>query len=219
MKYKAVIFDMDGTLLNTLEDLAVSTDYALRKCGYPERTLDEVRGFVGNGVERLISLSVPDGTKKDDELRCLEIFKKHYAANSRIYTKPYDGIAELLFRLKDINIKIGVVSNKFHAALTVLCDDFFGSLTDYAVGSKQGIPKKPSPECVFECMNALGCTAGETLYVGDSEVDVMTAENAGLKCAGVLWGFRDEALLKTLGTDYIVSKPSEIYDIVIGEKI
>ncbi len=214
MKYKAVIFDMDGTLIDTLDDLADSTNFALRSMGFPKRTKAEIKSFVGNGVERLISLSVPRCASKEDKQKCIEIFKANYAENSKNKTKPYDGIIELLQQLKRKNIKTGVVSNKYHPALIKLCEYYFGELIDYAVGEREGVPKKPSPECVYECMEKLGCQKHQTLFIGDSDIDVLTAKNAGLCCVGVLWGFRDENLLRTEGAEHIVKSPSEIIDIL-----
>ncbi|MGI6746405.1 MAG: Phosphoglycolate phosphatase [Firmicutes bacterium ADurb.Bin300] len=216
MKYKAVIFDMDGTLLDTLDDLADSTNFALGSMGFPQRTKAEIKAFVGNGVERLISLSVPRSISKEDKQKCIEIFKAHYAENSRNKTKPYEGILELLKLLKKKKIKTGVVSNKYQPALIKLCTEFFEELIDFAVGEKAGVPKKPSPECVYECMEKLGCEKQQTLFIGDSDIDVLTAKNAGLCCVGVLWGFRDENLLKTAGAEYIVKSPLEIVDIIIN---
>lgn len=216
MKYNAVIFDMDGTLLDTLGDLTDSANYALCATGFPERTQDEIKSFVGNGVERLITLCLPSGAAEEDYLSCLEKFKAHYAANSRVKTKPYDGVLELLASLKETGVKTGVVSNKFHTALTELCGEFFGTLIGYAVGEKTGVAKKPAPECVFECMSFLRCKNSETLFVGDSDIDILTAKNARLDCAGVSWGFCGEELLKSRGADYIVRKPLEILKIVNG---
>ena len=216
MKYRAVIFDLDGTLLDTLQDLRDAVNYALRQNGYPERTTGEIRQYVGNGVERLIRRSVPEGTCAHEEARCLTVFKERYAAHSRVKTHAYEGISELLFALKSDGVKIGVVSNKLHPAVAALCRDFFSGLIDYAVGEREGVPRKPAPDCVFECMDQLGVKTGETLFVGDSEVDMLTANNAGLDSVGVLWGFRDEALLHASGAGRIAAKPEDILMIVRG---
>ncbi len=219
MKYKAVIFDMDGTLLDTLEDLRDSVNFALGQCPYPLRATDEIRQFVGNGVERLIALSVPEGASDDDRARCLAVFKERYAAHSRVKTHAYDGIPELLTALKANGIKVGVVSNKLHAAVDGLCQDFFMDLVDYAVGEREGVPKKPAPDCVYDCMAHLGENSVETLFVGDSDIDILTAKNAGLDSVGVLWGFRDEALLRAAGAGFIVKHPKEILAIIGGEPV
>lgn len=210
MKYNTVIFDMDGTLLDTLSDLKNSTNFALKACGYPERTLEEVRSFVGSGVKRLIELSVPEGTSKKEKEKCLNIFEEHYLTHSRIETKPYSGIIELLTELKKRGIKTGVVSNKYHEALVSICKHFFGTLIDYAVGEKDGVPKKPAPDAVFECLRQLDSEKHEAIYVGDSDVDIKTAKNAELFLVGVSWGFRDEKFLRDNGANVIISQPLEL---------
>ncbi len=213
MKYKAVVFDMDGTLLDTLRDLANSTNFALKACGFPEKTVDEVKSFVGNGVKKLITLAVPKGTSKEAEKECLLIFQEHYLIHSQVDTKPYDGIVDLLTELKKRGIKTGVVSNKYHEALVSVCDRFFGSLIDYAVGEKEGMPKKPAPDSVFECLKQLGSTKRDTIYVGDSDVDIKTAKNAELFFVGVSWGFRSEKFLRDNGADTIINLPIELFSL------
>lgn len=223
---KTVIFDLDGTLLNTLEDLKNSTNFAMRKFGYPERTLEEVRGFVGNGVRKLIERAIfnyseeyykqenslpscPHAFCSSDIDRCLECFKKHYSENMYNKTAPYDGILEVLNELHNNGIKIGVVSNKFDAAVKELCKKYFKDLVDIAIGQSEDVLAKPSPTGVLKVMEILGADKNSTVYVGDSDVDVMTAKNANLSCIGVLWGFRDKENLK--GADFIIDKP---YDII-----
>lgn len=215
MKYKAVVFDMDGTLLDTLKDLANSTNFALKACGFPKRTADEIKSFVGNGVKKLIELSVPEGTSKEEKEKCLIIFEKHYLAHSQVDTKPYDGIIDLLTELKKRGIKTGVVSNKYHEALISVCDRFFGSLIDYAVGEKEGVPKKPAPDAVFECLKQLNSTKQDTIYVGDSDVDIKTAKNAELFFVGVSWGFRDEKFLRDNKADTIINVPTALLSLQI----
>ena len=207
---KAVIFDLDGTLLNTLEDLKESTNFALRTFNYPERTLEEVRCFVGNGVRKLIERAVPEDCKNIDE--CLEIFKKNYSENMCNYTQAYNGILKILEELHKDKVKIGVVSNKFDTAVKGLCKKYFDDLVDIAIGQNDDIPKKPAPDSVLKAMKILNSDKNSTLYAGDSDVDVQTARNAGLRCIGVTWGFRTRDYLK--GADFIVDNPDEIVKIV-----
>lgn len=205
-----VIFDLDGTLLNTLEDLKNSTNYALNEFGYESMTLEQVRQYVGNGVRRLIELAIPNGEANSDFEECLAIFKKHYAKNMYNNTKPYYGIVEVLESLKQQGIKTGVVSNKFDAAVKKLCEKYFGSLIDIAIGESDKVKKKPAPDSVFEAMNQLGSTKSETIYVGDSDVDAKTANNAGLTCVGVTWGFRDRCVFDDNGVENIIDSPQEL---------
>ncbi len=207
---KAVIFDLDGTLLNTLEDLKESTNFALCKFKYPERSLEEVRCFVGNGVRKLIERAVPENCKNVEE--CLEVFKKNYSENMYNHTKPYNGILKILKELHDKNLKIGVVSNKFDSAVKELCKKYFGDLVDVAIGQNDDVPKKPAPDGVLKAMKQIGTDKNSTIYAGDSDVDVKTAKNAGLKCIGVTWGFRDRSNLE--GADFIIDTPDEIINIV-----
>ena len=207
---KAVVFDLDGTLLNTLDDLKESTNFALRKFNYPERTLEEVRCFVGNGVRKLIERAVPEDCKNIDE--CLEVFKNNYSENMYNHTQAYNGILKILEELHKDKVKIGVVSNKFDSAVKELCKKYFGDLVDTAIGQNDDVPKKPAPDGVLKAMKILGSDKNSTIYAGDSDVDVQTAKNAGLKCIGVTWGFRTKDYLK--GADFIVDSPDEILKIV-----
>ena len=210
MMYNTVIFDLDGTLLNTLEDLTDSVNYALGKFGYPLRTIDEIRRFVGNGVKVLMDLAVPKGTSAEDTAKCLEVYRKHYSENLQNKTGPYDGIPEMLNNLKEMGIKLAVVSNKYDSAVKALCKDYYKDYIQVAIGESQGVAKKPAPDSVFAALKELGATQEEALYVGDSDVDVHTAHNAGLKCVGVTWGFRNREILKAEGADYIIDKPEEL---------
>lgn len=207
---KAVVFDLDGTLLNTLDDLKESTNFALRKFNYPERTLEEVRCFVGNGVRKLIERAVPEDCKNIDE--CLEVFKNNYSENMYNHTQAYNGILKILEELHKDKVKIGVVSNKFDSAVKDLCKKYFGDLVDTAIGQNDDVPKKPAPDGVLKAMKILGSDKNSTIYAGDSDVDIQTAKNAGLKCIGVTWGFRAKDYLK--GADFIVDSPDEILKIV-----
>lgn len=207
---KTVIFDLDGTLLNTLEDLKDAANFALSEFGYPKRSLEEIRCFVGNGVRKLIERAVPKDCENIDE--CLCFFKKNYSANMCNNTVPYNGILKILKDLQDNGVKIGVVSNKFDSAVKELCKKYFGNLVDIAVGQSDDVSKKPAPEGVFKVMKELGADKNSTVYIGDSEVDVQTAKNSGLPCIGVTWGFRNKNDLQ--GADYIIDNPCDIISVI-----
>lgn len=211
-----VIFDLDGTLLNTLDDLCDSTNYALKQFGYQERTLEEVRGFVGNGVKKLIERAIPDGINNPDFEECLRVFKEHYAANMYNKTAPYNGVPEMLKELRLKGIHTAVVSNKFDAAVKELCKKFFGDLVQVAIGENEekGVRKKPAPDSVFKAMNELKVSIEEVIYAGDSETDVQTAKNAEIDCIGCAWGFRPKEILEQEGARYIIDAPQEILKIV-----
>ena len=210
---KTVIFDLDGTLLNTLLDLKESTNYALRQFGYPERTLEEIRYFVGNGVRKLIERAVPENCENVEE--CLDVFKKHYEKNMYNNTVSYNYIETMLKTLKSEGIKLGVVSNKFDLAVKELCKKYYDGLVDIAIGQGGDVLPKPSPFGVYKAMKELEADKASTIYVGDSEVDVQTAQNANIPCIGVTWGFRGRAYLD--GADYIIDDPCEIINIVRGK--
>lgn len=211
-----VIFDLDGTLLNTLDDLCDSTNYALKQFGYPERTLEEVRGFVGNGVKKLIERAIPDGMNNPEFENCLSVFKEHYAQNMYNKTAPYGGILELLKELRLKGIHTGVVSNKFDSAVKQLCKKYFGDLIQVAIGENEeaGVRKKPAPDSVFRAMEELKVSIENVIYAGDSETDVQTAKNAEIDCIGCSWGFRSKDILKHEGAKYIIDSPQEILKIV-----
>ena len=209
---KTVIFDLDGTLLNTLEDLKEATNFALSKYNYPTRTLEEVRCFVGNGVRKLIERAVPENCQNVEE--CLAVFKQNYSEIMYNHTAPYNGILKILSDLKANGIKTGVVSNKFDSAVKELCKKYFADLIDIAIGQADDVPKKPAPDGVFKAMRELGADKSSTVYVGDSDVDVATAKNANLPCIGVTWGFRDREYLK--GANFIINNPNDISVIIKG---
>lgn len=211
---KAVIFDLDGTLLNTLDDLADSTNYALSRFGYPTRTIDEVRQFVGNGVAKLIERAIPEGKNNPNFEKCLAIFKENYAQNMYNKTAPYNGIIEMLSNLKSKGIKIAVVSNKFDLAVKELCKKYFEDFIDFAAGENeaQGIKKKPAPDTVISVLNEFNFASEDAVYVGDSDVDIMTAKNSKMPCISVTWGFRDEKFLLENGATILINAPSEIYN-------
>ncbi len=201
MKYPYVIFDLDGTLLNTLDDLTDSVNAALKLHGYPPRSRQEVQSFVGNGVGRLVELSVPEGTSREDTETCLTTFKEIYAAGCRNRTAPYGGICELLADLKSAGVGVAIVSNKIDSAVKTLANTYFPDLISVAVGEREseGVRKKPYPDTLLQAMSVMGATATDTVYVGDSEVDVLTAKNAGVPCLSVTWGFRTPHQLTAAG--------------------
>ncbi len=212
--YKAVIFDLDGTLLDTLDDLADAVNYTMREFGFPERSLDEVREFVGNGAKKLIELSMPDASDEVIAAQCLKVFKEYYLPNSKVKTKPYDGIISLLEALRANGYKTAVVTNKPDDAAKETVKHFFGELIDFTVGQVDGVPQKPEPDCVYTALEKLGVSKGEAVFAGDSEVDCITALNAGLDCIGVTWGFRSREVLEEHGARYITDKVDDVYGIV-----
>ena len=208
-----IIFDLDGTLLNTLEDLTDSVNYMLAQYGFPTHTVEEVRMYVGNGVRLLVERALP-ADKKQMTDECLKVFSAHYDKNKANKTRPYDGINEMLAQVRSAGFKTAIVSNKYEKAVKALAAEEFGGMIDAAVGEREGMRPKPAPDGVYEAMRLLGATRQTAVYVGDSDVDVMTAKNAGLKMIGVEWGFRDKELLKSLGADVTVSSPSRILQAV-----
>ena len=201
----AILFDLDGTLLNTLEDLADAVNATLTHFGCPERTIDEVRQFVGNGAERLIRLALPGKSDDPDVFQVLAYFKDYYAAHAQIKTCPYEGILEALAEVKG-EFPVAIVSNKPDNAVKILCSQYFGDV--YALGESSLCPRKPAPDMVHKAMDAIG--ADHCIYVGDSEVDVLTAQNAGVPCLSVLWGFRDQETLAEAGATHFCEKPKAL---------
>lgn len=208
--YKTYIFDLDGTLLNTLGDLAASTNYALRQYGMPEHTIDDVRRFVGNGVGKLIERAIPGGLANPQYEDVLATFRKHYMLHSLDTTAPYPGIESLLHSLRSHGCNVAVVSNKFYNATVELCRHFFADTVEVAIGERENIRRKPAPDTVFEAMRQLGVSGEDTVYVGDSDVDVATARNSGIPCISVLWGFRDRDFLIEHGATTFVNTPEDI---------
>lgn len=211
--YKAVIFDLDGTLLNTLTDLYNSVNHALRTFGFPERTIDEVRRFIGNGVKKLMERSTPEGTSEKVNEECLDCFRAHYLQHMSDNTAPYEGVNELIGRLREKGIRTAVVSNKLHSAVVDLCKDYFEGIEE-AIGVSVEAERKPNPVNVIKVLDTFGITADECIYVGDSEVDVQTAHNAEVKCIGVTWGFRDETELIENGADFIAHNAEEVFKLI-----
>ena len=208
------IFDLDGTLLNTLTDLSTGVNLALSKFGYPERTVDEVRQFVGNGLAKLVERALPDGRNNPDYEAVLAETRVQYAAHREDTTAPYEGILPLLRKLTDAGLTLGVVSNKPDAHVKALCRLHFGELVTAAVGSMEGVRLKPAPDSVLHTMELLHSDKAHTVYIGDSDVDLQTAQNAGIPCISVLWGFRDKENLLQAGGNIFAQEPEDIAEII-----
>lgn len=221
MSYTIAVFDLDGTLLDTLDDLADAVNEALARANCPLRTRDEVRMFVGNGVEMLVRCAVPAGTDEASVAAILSDFKALYAANCDRHTAPYPGILSLLDALRARGVRVAVVSNKFDAAVKSLCERYFGDRVEVAVGERAGVRKKPAPDTVFEALAALGVPAGardgvRAVYIGDSDVDIKTAQAAGMPCLSVTWGFRDAAFLRESGATALIDTADDLRAAILG---
>lgn len=210
--FETYIFDLDGTLLNTLDDLAASTNAALRHSHLPERSRDEVRSFVGNGVRLLMERAIPGGASHPLFDETFAFFRDHYLHHSLDTTRPYPGIPELLAELRRRGKRTAIVSNKFYAATEDLARHFFPDTIEVAIGEHEeaGIHKKPAPDTVIEALRRLGVSREGAVYIGDSDIDIMTARNSGMPCISVLWGFRDADFLRQNGATTLISQPSEI---------
>lgn len=207
------IFDLDGTLLNTLNDLAASTNYALRSAGMPEHSVEDVRRFVGNGVKKLMERAIPDGLENPKFDETYATFRRHYLEHSLDTTKPYEGIPEVLAELKRKGKKLAIVSNKFYAATQELAKHFFPETIQVAIGERENIHKKPAPDTVLEAMRQLGVGKEGSIYIGDSDVDIDTAKNVGIPCISVLWGFRDKDFLISHGATHLIKTPKELLEL------
>lgn len=214
MKYNTVIFDLDGTLLNTLDDLRDSLNEVLAMKGFETKSLEEVRRFVGNGVRNLVRLSVPEHCTEDEVTLVMDEFKKNYSQNMQNKTRPYNGIMELLLDLNRFNYKIAIVSNKFDPAVKSLARTYFGNLIPVAIGETGEIRRKPAPDSIFSAIKELGSDLNRTIFIGDSETDIQTAKNAGIPCIGVTWGFRCREVLREEGADYLIDTPKELLTII-----
>jgi len=200
-----ILFDLDGTLLNTLDDLTDSVNHTLVQYGCPERTPQQIRSYLGNGARQLIRLALPGGESEDYIDRVLADYQRYYTAHSQIKTCPYEGIVEALKAIGE-KYPIAVVSNKPDGPAKLLCAQYFPGV--YALGEASDCPRKPAPDMLYKAMKAIG--VDRCLYVGDSEVDVVTAKNAGAKCLSVLWGFRDRADMEEVGGQYFCEKPADL---------
>ena len=209
-EYDTYIFDLDGTLLDTLTDLAASCNYALQQHGMAQRTIDEVRMFVGNGVKKLMERAIPDGLANPQFDEVYQCFRQHYLKHGLEHTAPYPGVLPMLAELKRRNKRIAVVSNKFYRATEELCKHFFDQYVEVAIGEREGIKKKPAPDTVQEALAQLGVTGDNAVYIGDSDVDIATANNCQLPCISVLWGFRDKDFLLRSGATTLINTPEEL---------
>ena len=208
--YDTVIFDLDGTLLDTLEDLMLSVNYALSRFTDVQRSLEEVRGFVGNGVRNLMRLSLPGGEDNPDFERAFALFREHYAIHCRDHTRPYPGIMDMLHALDRRGLRMAIVSNKGDREVKEMNTVFFGGLCAAALGERPGVRRKPAPDSLLEAMKELSSAPEHTLYVGDSEVDVLTAKNAGVDCLSVTWGFRTREHLERSGASRFINSPAQL---------
>ena len=211
-QYETYIFDLDGTLLDTLDDLAAAVNYALRTYGMPEHSRDDIRRFVGNGVRMLMTRAVPNGEQNPQFEEVFSTFRMYYMQHSLDTTHPYDGVPEMLAALKQRGCRLAVVSNKFDKATKELCRHFFADTIEVAVGEHEaeGIHKKPAPDTVIEALSQLDVGRENAVYVGDSDVDLETAHNACLPCISVLWGFRDKEFLLAHGAKTFINHPNEL---------
>lgn len=216
MKYDLVIFDLDGTILNTLGDLTAACNYAMRAHGFPQHTAERVRTFIGSGVANLIARALPAGTSSEIHASALTDFKNYYAAHVHDLTAPYPGIPELMRALRGAGIRVAVNSNKLDSATGALCRRYFDGLVERAIGERAGIPKKPAPDGVDELITAFGAQRARTLYVGDSGVDIQTARNAGVDCAWVSWGFRRRDELDGLPVDHSFDSVDALESFILG---
>lgn len=217
-EFETYVFDLDGTLLETLKDLAASTNFALRQYDMPEHSIEDVRMFVGNGVKKLMERAIPNGLENPKFEEVYATFRQHYLNHNLDTTKPYDGIPELLRELKGRGKKLAIVSNKFYAATQDLARHFFPDTIEVAIGERENIKKKPAPDTVVEALRQLGVSKEGAVYIGDSDVDIMTARNSGLPCASVLWGFRDKEFLLEHGATFFAEKPEDASARRIGRK-
>lgn len=215
-KYSACIFDLDGTLLNTISDLTASCNHALRVHNMPEHTTEDVRKFVGNGVRKLMERAVPADTPDEEFEKVFATFRSHYMEHSLDHTCPYDGVVDMLSRLKSAGMPMAIVSNKFMAATKELCSHFFSEFISVAIGESETIRRKPSPDTVLEATRLLGVKPEECVYIGDSDVDIETALNSGMPSISVLWGFRDKDFLVAHGAQRFASTPDEVVEMVVG---
>ncbi|MCM1182186.1 MAG: HAD-IA family hydrolase [Roseburia sp.] len=210
-KIDTVVFDLDGTLLYTLEDLTDAVNYAMQACGMPLRSLEEIRTFVGNGIKTLMLRAVPDGAENPQFEAAFEAFKTYYDAHCNDKTRAYDGVQELLRALRDRGYALAIVSNKVDSAVEALRDRYFQEVA-VAIGDREGMQRKPAPDSVYLALRELGRTRETAVYVGDSDVDLQTAANSGLPCISVLWGFRDREFLLSHGATLFAEKPMDVLE-------
>ena len=217
-KYDAILFDLDGTLLDSLEDMKDSVNHVMREFGFPEHTTEEIRTFVGNGIRRLIERSVPEDTDPRTCEAALKVYRSYYNDHCMIKTKPYDGVPELLAALKKEGFAMAIVSNKNEEAVEEMREHYFGDLVPLAFGQSDAVPKKPDPSMVYAAADRLGIPKERCIYVGDSEVDIETAKNAGIDCITCLWGFREKEFLLAEGARVLAEAAEDILRVVVEEK-
>jgi len=212
--FDTVIFDLDGTLLDTLADLTDSVNFALRLCDLPAISEGDARRFIGDGYAKLIERAMPDGVGNPHFSSCLEAFKNQYDNNMMNRTKPYPGITELLAKLQKRSCRMAVVSNKNDIAVKALTEHYFGDYIQVAIGASAEIPRKPDPTSVFMALEELGANKDSAIFVGDSDIDVLTAQHAGMPCVSVSWGFRDVDFLLAQGAGCVISEPAELLNLI-----
>ena len=213
-----IVFDLDGTLLNTLEDLKDSVNFALERQGYPLRNLSEIRSFVGNGIRLLMERAVPQNTPAEIFEICFKDFCDYYKIHMEDKTAPYDGINDMLTNIKKAGFKTAIVTNKADFAAQDLCKRMFGENIDFVVGSSDDRPNKPAPDGVFYALEKLDSKIENTVFVGDADTDILTAKNANLPSIGVLWGFRDREVIEEAGAEYIVDSVKDLENLLISLK-
>jgi phosphoglycolate phosphatase len=217
MKYKAAVFDMDGTILNTIDDLRDSVNAVLAHFGYPKRSPEEIRAFVGGGSYQLIRMALPEGCSKKIVDEVHDFYRPYYAAHSEIKTAPYPGIVELLSKLKAAGLKLAVVSSKPDGPVNTLCKKYFDGVFDISIGDRPDLERKPAPDALFLALKELGVDKDEAVFTGDSEYDIAIAKNAGVFGIAVSWGYRDRDLLAGLGPGSIADSCEDIERIILGE--
>ena len=216
MSIRAVLFDLDGTVLDTIDDLAASTNAVLSKHGFPTHDIAAIRSFVGEGIAKLIERALPSDTSCDVHATVLEDFKQYYALHSADSTKPYEGVIKMLHALKRAGLRLALVSNKADFAVQRLATHYFGTLFDVVLGERNGIPRKPAPDMVHNALRALDVSCEEAVFVGDSDTDVLTARNAGVNGVFVTWGFRDIPCLQAAGASLLASTPTELQKLILA---
>lgn len=209
-RFETVIFDLDGTLLDTLEDLTDAVNHALGAYKMPLRTIEEIRKFVGNGVRNLMIQAVPNGEKNPAFEEIFALFKEYYGEHCNDKTGPYKGVLDLMKELKKQGYVMGIVSNKIDSAVKELNRMYFADYIQVAIGEKEGVQRKPAPDTVFAALKEIGREKETAIYIGDSEVDLATAKNAGIPCVSVLWGFRDKEFLEKCGADMFAETPKDV---------
>lgn len=213
-KYDVILFDLDGTLLDTLEDMCDSVNHVMETFGYPAHSIEKVRSFIGNGIRKLIERALPEGTDREICELALAEYRRYYGENCMVKTRPYEGIPELLSALKERGCRIGVVTNKNAEAAEKLCSHYFPETVEVVMGQRDSLPKKPDPAMVRAAMEQMGVSGKKAVYIGDSETDIETAANSQMDCIICLWGFREEEYLLRKGAETTVRQAAEIADLV-----